>query len=231
MLAGIGKLGSIVAFCILSVTAMTAHYLEGKLERASKQDILIESLPLELGEWRGENLPGLGVRPREILRLDRALRRIYRNSKGDEVFIYIGYWSQQSGEHQAAKHSPAVCLPANGWRVSHRERRILRDTSDHQANESATLKVNSLLGELNHERSLFYYWFFSGEARYAEEWQALIYIVLETFLHKRSDGGIIELSARVPKAKEVDQAIAKPKRILEEFSEVFLPAFASLPEK
>lgn len=231
MLACVGKLGTMVAFCLLSATAIAAHYLEGKLEAASKRDILIESLPLELGQWRGEDLPGLGVRPREILRLDRALRRIYRNSKGDEVFIYIGYWSQQSGEHQAAKHSPAVCLPANGWRVSHRERRVLRDTGAPLANKSTTLTVNSLLGELNHERSLFYYWFFSGEKRYAEEWQALIYIVLETFLHQRSDGGIIELSARVPKAKEIDQAVAEPKKVLEEFAEAFLPAFAALPEK
>ncbi len=183
--------GSLLALGILLSTLIGTNFLGGSLHISAPKQVFVKTLPLLLGDWQGEELADLGVRSRQVLQLDHWIRRLYTNKQGEKVFLYIGYWKKQSGEYQAAKHSPAICLPANGWRVSGKKAKKLRVTNDN------TLSINSLIGEYQQSKSLFYYWFFSGEKTYHEEWEALLQISLQTLLHGRSDGGIIEVSTNL----------------------------------
>lgn len=154
-------------------------------------DAPLETLPYQLGEWRGQEGQVLGVREKEILQLDRHIQRIYTNQQNEHAAIYVGYWRKQSGEYQAAKHSPVICLPANGWKVFNPEAMQIPVTLNGQ---ETALTIKRLYGSFQGKGFIFYYWFFSGEKIYLHEWQALIQIALERFFHHRSDGGIVEIS-------------------------------------
>jgi EpsI family protein len=40
---------------------------------------------------------------------------VYRNSKNDDVSLYVGYRSTAFLETETFFHSPTVCLPSSGW--------------------------------------------------------------------------------------------------------------------
>jgi EpsI family protein len=183
----------------------------------------LDLLPYQLGQWRGADSAGLTALARDILQLDHALMRTYRRDDGSTIDLYIGYWQRQSGEHQAAKHSPAVCLPSNGWNTWGRKTKQL--SSPTPTASLPLLAVNSLAGQFGQQNSLFYYWFFSGDRSYANEWTALFFITLEKFLKNRSDGGIVELSTPVGAAADaLKQADAR----LGDFAGVLHPALMSI---
>jgi EpsI family protein len=188
----ISKSGCIICLLVFSLShllySLNASQVNSKEPGQIEADVKVEQIPLEFGEWVGRDVEGLGITSREILKLDRYIRRVYKNSSGDEVFLYIGYWKKQSGESQSAKHSPSICLPGNGWRVS----AVQKDNVD--LVNKPSLPVNTLVADIEGKRQLFMYWFFSGERTFAVEWKALLYIGLESYLHGRSDGGIVEIA-------------------------------------
>lgn len=221
----ISKAGSVLALLTMIASTIALTSYSRVLERIEKVDAHIDKLPNQLGEWVGTELPGLGFRSRDILKLDRHLRRVYRDKLGRQVLVYVGYWLVQSGEHQAAKHSPKICLPSNGWRIEQTQSKTLSLETKHG---SENLKLNTILGAISSEESLFYYWFFSGEKTYWEEWRALVNISLESFLHGRSDGGIVELSVSLPVETEKSAAIRDAQATIEEFVRVFYPELRDL---
>jgi EpsI family protein len=200
----ISKSGTLSAIFILCLALVMSYKLEYRVSSVQGPQIKIKDLPMIIGDWKGNELPGLGIRTTEILQLNSYVRRLYTNSSGEKVMLYVGYWSKQSGDYQAAKHSPALCLPANGWQVS--QERVIRNS----------ITRNSLIGEMNRERWLFNYWFFSGAKTYWNQWYALLHISLQTFFHGRSDGGIIEISTPVK-----DEA--KANEVLKDFLSAFQP--------
>lgn len=182
--------GSITALILASV--LLGANLRIDAQRAGTETLKLEvnQLPLELAGWSGSELPGLGIRAKHVLQLDQHLQRAYKNEIGRGVSLYIGYWERQTGDHQAAKHSPLVCLPANGWKISSRETTTLPA-------QLGGIEVNELVASRGAENYLFMYWFFRGDDTYTKEWRALIDISLGAFLYGRSDGGIIEVSLPV----------------------------------
>lgn len=216
----ISRIGAFIALAIIAVSTSAFEFYRTKLVQVRNVNIAIEQLPMNLGQWKGQELEGLGLVSRDILRLDHYVRRIYQNDLGEQVFVYVGYWNKQSGEHQAAKHSPSVCLPSNGWRVS-QEQPELFDAG------SGPLKTNRLVGEIDNKQQVFYYWFFSGERSYNQEWYALLNISLESFFHGRSDGGIIEISTPLSVSGK-DLSLEQTHQTTQKFLRDFYPPLAAL---
>lgn len=181
----------------------------------------IEKLPFDLNGWHGETTSNLESKSREILRLDSYVRRLY--SKGAEnVFLYIGYWSQQTGDSQAAKHTPSLCLPANGWKIDRLGEKPLELPF---AKGRSTLLVNRIAGEIAHERYLIYYWFANGNEYYPQEWQSLARISWNALMRRRTDGGILEISARIDPGPGGEEKAAK---VLNDFLSDFQPQIDAL---
>jgi len=218
--ANISKLGSIFAISLLSLGIVSLNYLQNSILQPTERNVPIEQIPLQLSDWTGEDLKELGVRSAQILQLDHYIRRLYTNSNGDQVFLYIGYWSKQTGEYQAAKHSPATCLSANGWRVSNK---TVEQISLPSKATDAPMRLRTLVGEFQQSRSLFYYWFFSGEKEYWDEWQALFHLALQTFFHGRSDGGIVEISTKLAGAHEQTPTREMAQETINDFLSVLYP--------
>ncbi|MCB0323148.1 MAG: EpsI family protein [Bdellovibrionales bacterium] len=218
----INRIGAVLALVTLLLASVGFHQHMARLAERATVDVAIESLPLELGQWQGKVTQGLDVRSQEILRLTRFVKRAY--SRGDErIELYIGYWQHQTGDYQAAKHSPLLCLPANGWEVERRGSRELEDVGSTEG-----ISVKRLVGEVRGKPYLFYYWFFTGERSYSEEWQALFRISLQNLLASRSDGGIVEVSTPLPTGYSREEAIAHASEQIEDFLAELRPALEHL---
>jgi len=218
MNSNLSRAGIIFALVALLATLFLDRSLSGISNGAEAPVVPVETLPLELADWKGRDLAEMGERTRGILKLDHYIKRLYSNSKGQQIFVYVGYWKKQSGEHQAAKHSPVTCLPSNGWKIFDPKKTFV---------ENVNLNVNRLVGTFNSRSSVFYYWFFSGNETYLEEWKALIKIGLGNLLHGRSDGGIVEISTVMDKA---DGTLIKPEEVDKVLNDFMLHFYPPLKE-
>ncbi|HQH26399.1 MAG TPA: EpsI family protein, partial [Oligoflexia bacterium] len=123
MTRAVSLAGALFAVVFFIIAGSAYGMLRTRLSAAEVAAVDLRALPYQLGRWRGVDGPGLAKVARDILKLDHALKRTYTDADGNMIDLYIGYWTHQSGEHQAAKHSPAICLPANGWSTwSHSEK-------------------------------------------------------------------------------------------------------------
>lgn len=222
----VNHFGTLLALVTLLVSIVGFRWHQKKLDQVSATDIQIEKLPYQIGDWKGEDTKGLDVRSQEVLQLDRYIKRRYVNSDGDYLLLYIGYWKRQSGEYQAAKHSPLLCLPSNGWHVQPRKTKTLAVSSSND-----TFRVKRLVGELREDDWLFYYWFFTGETDYTQEWKALIEISLQSLFTGRTDGGIVEISMPIRGEKGYADNLQDREQLIENFLKSFYPELNRLLEQ
>lgn len=73
----------------------------------------LDALPVEIGEWRSEDVP-LDPRVLEVAHFDDAwVSRIYRRPRdGAAVTLFIGYVGRARAR---LGHRPDVCMVAHGW--------------------------------------------------------------------------------------------------------------------
>lgn len=210
--------GAIISLCSLVICTLILFYINNINWHNENSDINIAKLPFQIADWKGKDVDNLDQRTQDTLKLDQYVRRIYENTKGEKIFVYVGYWKKQSGDHQAAKHSPLMCLPGNGWKITDIKKSNFN--TNMQDGQNFTFVNSELVGIYKNFSALFSYWFFSGEVLYHEETTALFNIIKQTIVNKRSDGGIIELS--VDSANN-PQALENAKRITDDFVRDFYP--------
>jgi len=166
-----------------------------------EQQLAVTSFPKEFDGWIGTEGEKMELTSREILKLDQYIRRYYSKAGERRGFVYIGYWGKQSGEYQAAKHSPMMCLPANGFKIS----KLAPTFIDLEGGRR--LEVSRVLSHYDQHNSLVYYFFFNGPQYYVREWEALIRIAGNGILGRKTDGGIVEvvLELSSEEARELGQ--------------------------
>ncbi len=211
----VSKLGVIVSTATICIFAAFTQVVMSRAHGPAGTAVSLSNLPTQIGGWSSVEAEPLNAKSQDILKLDQYVRRLYKNAAGESVFVYIGYWQKQSGEHQAAKHSPLMCLPANGWKISSPEQRSVPLASGAQS-------ARQLAGIIQDHSVLFYYWFFSGEETYVDETDALFRIIRETVLKGRSDGGIVELSIDLGSGAGTDPKRAE--EVMQSFVKEFVPA-------
>jgi len=222
MISRSGAALSIVIILLFTGATISFH---ARTHGESPYNVQLQDLPREFGTWKGIDADPLTAKSHDILRLDQYVRRMYRNPAGQEVFVYIGYWEKQSGEHQAAKHSPLMCLPANGWKISSPQLRSIPLSS------SEPQPARQLVGVISDSSVVFYYWFFSGDENYVDETDALFHIMHETIVKGRSDGGIVELSLQMDQSKSSEETLKDAEATLTAFVSDFAPVLRELVQR
>lgn len=182
--------GIILATILLAGAFFAVRLLPTAQEQRKLPDIHLEKLPMNLGGWIGKDADPLGIRAIDTLKFDSHLRRVYVNDQNQTIFLYIAYWKTQTGDYQAAKHSPLICLPANGW--------ITHDAHLHNPASLGGLTVNALVGQSQAQSVLFNYWFRSRTKNYTQEWLAILMAAKDKILSGRNDGALIEVSSILP---------------------------------
>jgi EpsI family protein len=148
----------------------------------------IASVPLQIGEWVGRELPPYADDVLQQLGADEYLNRAYVGRSGVPIALYVGYYaSQRQGD---TIHSPRNCLPGAGWQPVEAGIVPLR------ASDRA-VSVNHYVVQKGLEREVVVYWY-QGRGRVtAGEYVTKMWLMLDAARLHRTDGGLVRLIAPI----------------------------------
>jgi EpsI family protein len=151
----------------------------------------LSSLSAEIGNWKQVGELSLDPDVVAYLRPDEYVERGYRReATAAGIDLFIAYFKSVKSGY--APHSPAVCLPGNGWISRQHDIVFLRG-----AGQFASVPVNQYVLEKNGERLLVFYWYQNRRHTWAEEFWQKLYLLPDLIRYHRSDVALIRLVARV----------------------------------
>jgi len=176
----------------------------------------LDSIPEQLGGWKTISEDALDPGVQAYLRPDSYILRNYANAQsGSTVNLFVAYFkSLQSGY---GPHSPAVCLPGNGWLVEDR-----KTLSFSVPGRASAIPVNKFLLEKNGQHILVLYWYQNDRNVWAEELQGKIRLLPDLIRYKRSDVSLVRLVQLLP-ADDANLALADGKQ----FTKLLFPVLAT----
>jgi len=176
----------IIIAAILAVSAAAIIHFEMEPPSVDKKHGFARRIPLEFGEWKGEELPNHPDVIR-ILRTDDLLMRIYTGSAKVQV-VFAAVFAEND---RSAAHPPEICFQGQGWSIEGYARRTYPvSRADFEPGETKLEKIAHLDEPANFtfseliirrgadERQLVHYWYKTGpecsSSLIAHEWQMLI---------------------------------------------------------
>jgi len=199
----------LIVIFILLASAGINYYL-------SKPDISLPrknlaEFPKVLGDWTSVSEQKIEGRSMEILQVDDYMMRNYRNSKGEIIGLYIGYFqSQREGK---GIHSPRQCLPGAGWVPVN----ISAYPLTAPGHNPETVSVNKFIMGKGLERQLYLFWYHGRGRVYASEYWNKIYLIWDGLTKKRTDGALIRVNNPMTGSSE------KALQTQTEFIKLFFP--------
>jgi len=143
------------------------------------------AFPDTIGEWTGKSVK-IRNSTLEQLKLTDYLSRRYRRGT-DGVDVYVGFHgSQQRG---AVIHSPAHCLPANGWYIV--DERLV----PMPGREDGT-RINRIEVAFGDQRKIVYYWYQGRGRIVADSLESAVYRAVDVALLNRSDEALVRFHTR-----------------------------------
>jgi EpsI family protein len=180
-----------VTVSLLGVAFLLLQGLSHGERRAPRHPL--RDLPMVLGDWQGLERP-LEERIVEAVGVDDYVNRLYRDSGGFPLALYIGYYeSQRTGD---IIHSPKNCLPGAGWQPV-QAGRISIPLSGHQA-----IEVNQYVVQKGLDRQLVFYWYHGRGRVVASEYWGKVWMVVDAIRRNRTDGALVRISAPIRAGRE-----------------------------
>ena len=144
--------------------------------------------PRVIGDWTAVSDQSIDRQSMEILKVDDYMMREYRNSKGEIVNVYVGYFkSQREGK---GIHSPRQCLPGAGW--------MPQETNVYQlpisARKPGKAEVNRFIMGKGANRMLYLFWYQGRGRIYADEYWNKVYLITDSITMRRTDGALVRMS-------------------------------------
>ena len=154
----------------------------------------LNSIPLTIeGVWQGRD----GNSQKTISPMEGAdfeLARIYQNSSGRVIEIYIGYFEFQKQDKK----------------FIHYKLQKLYETSKEiiiPLSASNTIKVNRALLKDSANDSLILYWYDINDEIVADNYKAKLFTTLDGLLHRRTNGAIVMVSSNVTNTDDFDKVL------------------------
>ncbi len=153
------------------------------------------AFPARIDEWQG-HLESLDPAIERGLGFDDYILSDYSQPGGKPVNLYVAYYaSQRKGE---SPHSPIVCIPGGGWKITLIERK-------HYQGAGVDFPFNRVVVAKGSSRQLVYYWFDERGRPIADEYLAKWYLLKDAIIKNRTDGALIRLVTEIyPDEAEVD---------------------------
>jgi EpsI family protein len=181
------KFAAVVIVLLLGV-ALNHYFSKPDISLPRKS---LAEFPKEMGDWTAISDQRMDDGSMRILQVDDYFVRNYRNSKGEIIGLYIGYFkSQREGK---GIHSPRQCLPGAGWAPV--------DTTVYQmkvpSHNPGTVRVNKFVMGKGLDRQLYLFWYHGRGRIYASEYWNKIYLIWDGLTKKRTDGALVRVNSGV----------------------------------
>jgi exosortase D (VPLPA-CTERM-specific) len=198
---------------LLCGSAVAAQFVSTRPEIIPARKLLV-AFPTTLGEWRGR-ASSLDPQTEHGLGLTDYLLTDFAKSDNRAVNLYVAYYANQRTGF--SPHSPAVCIPGNGWQIIDLER-----TSYTSPDGGVALPLNRVTIGKGSAKQLVYYWFEQRGQKIANEYWSKLYLLRDALLANRTDGALIRLTTPIyPGEQEADAD-----RRLQDFTRLAVPALS-----
>ena len=147
----------------------------------------LSSLPMELGPWLGRSLPDLSDNARNMLRVDDYINRMYRQTDGTMVELYIGYHSA------GGFHSPLNCLPGSGWIPVKKNYLDLSVDPLENGSGSTIIHINRIVILKGVDKQIALYWYQGCGRVIANEYWGLLYGMVDKMRTGRTDAALVRI--------------------------------------
>jgi EpsI family protein len=156
------------------------------------------SFPLQLGDWKGYNVP-IPQWALDVLGDGEFVERSFsRNPKEPPVDFFMGFFpTQRTG---STMHSPQNCLPGSGWTPVEFSRVMLTVPG------AGNIKVNRYVIAKELNRQLVFYWYQEHGRVVASEYWSKFYLVADSITMNRSDGALIRFMTPIAPNESVTNA-------------------------
>ncbi len=185
----------VLLLSLLLVGQACVYYLLPKSENAPDAPQM-KLFPASLGSWKMVADYPIEEEVQKVLRADDTLNRMYASPFSPAgLSLFMAYFrSQKTG---VAPHSPKNCLPGSGWAPLSSE--IVRIAV---AGRAEPLEVNRFIVARGTEKTLVLYWYQTAHRAIASEYEAKVWLVLDSLFYRRSDTAIVRVVAPLPEGQE-----------------------------
>ncbi len=190
----------IVTGLLLCTSLALGHLNRSKIVRLKKP---LKDFPLAIGDWRGVTQK-FDKRIYDILDVDDSFLSTYTSVVGSVVQLYIAFYSSQ--REGSLIHSPKNCMPGSGWNVADSKLINLSIPS----RKGQPIQVIRLLIQKGSQKRIVLYWFHSRGRVIASEYAQKYYLVMDSFMNRRTDGGFVRLIT--PVANDEQQSLEMLKK-------------------
>ena len=198
------------AVVIILLISAALNYYFSKPDISLPRKSLAE-FPSSLGDWTAVSDQKMDKQSLEMLKVDDYFMRNYRNSKGEVIGLYIGYFkSQREGK---GIHSPRQCLPGSGWNPV--SLAVYQVTVP--GHNPETVPVNKFVMGKGLERQIYFFWYHGRGRIYASEYWNKIYLIWDGLTKKRTDGALVRVNH--PVTGNTEDAL----KTQSDFIQLFLP--------
>jgi EpsI family protein len=185
---------------------VVTHVVSARAEAVVHQPEL-ESIPLTLGDWRGQQAPPLDAESARQLSADQYFHRYYVAPSGI-VETDVAYYTQR--RVGASMHSPLNCLPGNGWTVS--DSRSLTITAP-----QGPVDIRELTVRRNKVLFALAYWYQSGNRVLTGEMSTRARLLSDALMQRPADVGLVRVMTRLQTENAPERAVVAA------FSAVIIP--------
>ena len=187
---------SFVAAAVLVVLGVAVEFMLPERQEIAPARTEFVEFPEHLAGWQGtrDTLEKVYL---DALQLNDYLLMNYRDGEGQPINLYVAYY--QSQRNGMSVHSPRLCLPGGGWKISKFERYDIP-----AAKGQSSWPVNRVIIEQGGQKQLVYYWFRERDRRLTNEYAVRWYLFWDALTRNRTDGALVRLT--VPFARESSEA-------------------------
>ena len=181
-----------LVLCLIGLTTIYGYLIRNQTIAAT-EEIDLAAIPVEVGDWVGEQFL-FDNNVLDELKADQTLFRRYSNSQGAEVWLFIGYWADQ--KYGAQPHSPLHCLPGSGWNILSKELVSLQVGTDGNGVDHGE-PVNFAVISNGKEQSSMLFWYETRSGVISRELSVKLDLAKNSLLRKPTDAAFIRVTSPV----------------------------------
>jgi exosortase D (VPLPA-CTERM-specific) len=206
----------LVALLLLAATVFLSRGIDFRERVPASRPF--DQFPLRVAGWQGVRTV-MEKAYLDTLKLDDYVMVDYQDRQSRTVSLYTAYYASQSkGE---SIHSPATCLPGNGW--------LFEESGELAfplAPGAADLRVNRAFMQKGGARELTYYWFPQRGRVLTSLFQMKLYTFWDALTRHRTDGALVRIITPVYGSERLADAEARLQGFTREITPVlsqFIP--------
>ncbi len=210
ILSSLRRIPAVAGLVLLCAAAVATVLVSARKEILPSRSVFA-AFPTMMGDWQGHS-GTLDASTADFLGLTDYILSDYAKPQGRQVNLYVAYYAtQRSG---LSPHSPAVCIPGNGWQIAD-----LKRTTYSSADSNVSLPFNRVVIVRGSDKQLVYYWFEERGMKIANEWLSKLYLLRDAMFKNRTDGALVRLTTPIYPGEDEGDGDKR----LQEFTRIVVP--------